>query len=81
MSLRLVKSIGSIDGERRLLIHQRTDGFFAACEEMVIRGNDGQRYWTTADPSHFRPFICDTARAAEREALGRVDWQPLSEPT
>jgi hypothetical protein len=76
MARRLVKTLLSVDGQRRLLIYQRDDGLFEAKEEMTISGSNGDVYWSTADPSHFREFICDSAEHAEREGLGRVDWLP-----
>jgi hypothetical protein len=76
MAQRHVKTILSDDGQHRLLIYQRDDGLFEAKEEMTITGSKGDAYWSVADPSHFRPFICDSVEHAEREGLGRVDWQP-----
>jgi hypothetical protein len=76
MARHLVKTVVSNDGQRRLDIYRRADGLFEASEEMTIAGANGELYWTTADPTHFRQFTCDSAEHAEREGLGRVDWRP-----
>ena len=76
MARDLVKTVLSNDGRHRLHIYQRADGLFEAAEQMTIEGANGDLHWTTADPTRFRPFICDSAEHAEREGLGRVDWLP-----
>jgi hypothetical protein len=72
--MRLVKTITSGDGTRRLDFHQRDDDHFSFMEFKAISDVRSPGGWTPAWPSPLP--ICDTLETAEREAALRIPWLP-----
>jgi hypothetical protein len=67
----IIKTIERADGQRRILIIQRSDGNFGFIEELRVHSLKDQERWTKLF-SH--STICETADIAEREARGAIDW-------
>jgi hypothetical protein len=79
MSRQTVKSIASSDGQRRVDIFKRDDGFFGFVElkHYERRPEEGDiwspwSYWAPVGP----PFgsIAETLEIAEREARATIAW-------
>jgi hypothetical protein len=68
----VVKTFLSLDGQRRVEIVRRHDGFFSF-EEDQWTSEFGNSYWVPAT-HHGVVSICDSAETAEREARARIDW-------
>ena len=73
----VVKSILSADGQRRVDIFKRDDGFFGFVELNHYQREEGDNwsspsYWAPAGP----PFqsITETIEIAEREARSTIAW-------
>jgi hypothetical protein len=69
---RVLRSWISADGQRRLQLIERDDGYFSFSAEERALNAHSQPCWTPIWP-HDYP-ICETAEIAEREAVARVDW-------
>jgi hypothetical protein len=73
----IVKSIVSADGQRRVDIFKRDDGFFGFVESKLYQREENDilsppSYWAPAGP----PFesITETLEIAEREARSAIAW-------
>jgi hypothetical protein len=71
MSEQTIHEIYSTDRLRRVLIVQRSNGFFGFEEEYLCDETSGQ-YWCRYSQVPFGIF--DSAETALREAHGRVTW-------
>jgi hypothetical protein len=72
MMLRVVHTILSKDGERRIEFYERDDHRFGFIESMRTVTLDGEPAWTPAWPSPSP--ICDTFDTAKSEAAARINW-------
>jgi hypothetical protein len=66
----IVKTFLRPDQQRRVRIYQRDDGLFSFDESVRISSSDEGAWGPLAPYASF----CDTAEAAEREALATIPW-------
>jgi hypothetical protein len=67
----ILKTFVRADGERRVLIYERGDGYFGFIEEMRVTTYDGDSAWS---PLPGPSPICSSVEIAESEARSRIAW-------
>lgn len=72
MKGRIIKTLLSADGHRRVQIYERVDGLFSFVEEKWYLPELGDACWVAVPPG--RSSLCSSADDAEREARGRIRW-------